>query len=292
MAGRDIIRPGASCYSWQKDGVQDSRVLFGFRVLPTCLQMVPATQFLNEVAPITFLYMKHPAQALVQAAHSLLVSFFATKSCVGVWVSIKVQLAVKFFWWTFEDDSALSNYDAFVTVVGAIARHLPAGSTATRECITFLSRKASENFSLAVRRGEEDRLDTGKKLQTLLLHLTLIVDVQVLPPLLQEVARLVLGQTNPHRTRALEEAFDVLAGSDDLTRKHVLVPWLQSLSFLCSNSDEQRRPSPTNSKRWKRRSRNTFSIEGDQGDAVVAFNPSSASISGANDISLSSKSRL
>ncbi|KAI5080947.1 hypothetical protein GOP47_0004130 [Adiantum capillus-veneris] len=284
--------PGVSCYSWKKDVVQDSRVLFGFRVLPTCLQTFTAICFSNEVAPIMFLYMKHPTQALVQSSHSLLVSFFSTKSCEGDRDSIKEQLAVQFVWRTFEDDWALSNYDAFVTVVGAVARHLPAGSTATRECISFLSRKGSENFSLAARRGEEDRLETGEKLQTLLLHLILIVDVQVLPHLLQEVARLVLGQTNPRRIRALEEAFDVLAGSDDLTRKHILVPWLQSLSFLCSNSDDQRRPSPTTSKRRKRRSRSNFSSEVGQEDGAVAFNPSSATMSGANDISQTSRSRL
>lgn len=287
--------PDISCYSWMKDSVQDSRVLFGFRVLPTCLQTFPATCFSNEIAPTMFLYMKHPTQALVQASHSLLVSFLSIKSAEGDKDSIKEQLAVQFVKRTFEDDSALSNYEIFVTVVGAIARQLPAGSVATKQCITFLSRKASEMFSLAMRRGEEDRLETGKKLQTLLLHLILIVDVQVLPHLLQEVARLVLGQTNPHRIRALEEAFDVLAGSDDLTRKHVLVPWLQSLSYLCSNSDEQRRSSPTTSKRRKRRTRNNYNNEVGQGDGAVAFNPSSATMrveAGANDISQVSISRL
>lgn len=293
-----IIRPPGpdiSYYSWKKDSVQDSRVLFGFRVLPTCLQTFPATRFSSEIVPTMFLYMKHSTQALVQASHSLLVSFLSTKSAEVDKDSIKEQLAVQFVRRTFEDDLGLPNYEVFVTVVGAIARQLPAGSVATKECITFLSRKSSELFSLAVRRGEEDRLETGKKLQTLLLHLILIVDVQVLPHLLQEVARLVLGQTNPHRIRALEEAFDVLAGSDDLTRKHVLVPWLQSLSYLCSNSDEQRRSSPTNSKRRKRRARNTYNSEVGQGDGAVAFNPSSAMMrveSGANDISRVSRSRL
>lgn len=202
-------------------------------------------------------------------------------------------------------------------------------------CITSLSRRASELFSCVSRgegsdQGEEIDLETGKKLQTLLLHLILIVDVQVcfsnnvlllssshhwcfiyilssctfklstimqvLPHLLQEVAKLILGQTNPHRLYALEEAFDILAGSDDLTRKHILVPWLQSLSYLCSNFDEQRRsPSTRSSRRRKRRSSNGYDSEIGHGEGAVAFNPSSATIlveSEADDTSQVSRSRL
>ncbi|KAH7352405.1 hypothetical protein KP509_19G043200 [Ceratopteris richardii] len=285
--------PLVPCYSWKKDDVQDSRVLFGFRVLPSCLQTFPSTFFSSNVAPVMFLYMKHPKQPLVQASHSLLVYFLSVKACDSNRDSIKEKLAIQFVQKTFEDDLGFSNYDSFVTVIGAVARHLPAGSSATKACITSLSRRASESFGSAITRGEEDKLEAAKKLQTLLLHLILIVDVQVLPHLLQEVASLVLGQMSPHRIHALEEAFDVLAGSDDLTRKHILVPWLQSLSYLCSNSNEQRHSAPTDSKKRKRRSPKTrFNSETVEGDGVVAFNATMSTEPKVNNISQVSRSRL
>lgn len=322
---RIIHLPGRaiSSYCWRKDNVQDSRVLFGFRVLPPCLPTFPDESFSNEVAPIMYLYMKHPNQALVQASHSVLVSFLSSKpkDSKGYFESdrdpregykrcrererdpIKEQLAVRFIERTFEERPILSHYDSFVMGVGAIARQLPAGSTAMKGCITSLSRRASACFRLASSgesndTGQENNLETGKKLQTLLLHLILIVDVQVLPHLLQEVARLMLGQMDPHRLYALEEAFDILAGSEDLTRKHILVPWLQSLSYLCSNLDEPRRsPSTKSSKRQKkRRSRKGYDneVDGGHGEGAVAFNPSSATFLGKPeaDVSRVSKSRL
>lgn len=307
----DIIRPpvpALASYNWMKDMVQDARVLFGFRVLPSCLHTFPVSSFLNEVAPTMFLYMKHPTQILVQASHSLLVAFLSTNagdseiSFESDRDSIKEQLAVRFIERTFEEFPVVSHYDAFVTGVGAIARQLPAGSTATMCCITSLARRASELFSYASReesldKGPENKLETGKKLQTLLLHLILIVDIQVLSHLLQEVARLILGLPGPHRMAALEEAFDTLAGSDDLTRKHILVPWLQSLSYLCSNLNVQGRSPSTRTLRDSKRSlQNDDSSEAAQTDGAIALNPSSAMMvlwsEGVNTLPQASRSRL
>ena len=94
----------------------------------------------------------------------------------------------------------------------------------------------------------------------------------MLPHLLKEVARFVLRLQEPHRIRALEEAFDTLAGSDDLTRKHILVPWLQSLSFLCSNSQ---------SKRTFKKSKST-SDNASQRDGAIVLNPSSSLVTKAS----------
>ena len=43
-------------YKWKEDVVQDARVLFGFRVLATCLDTFPVSHFLNHIAPTMFLY--------------------------------------------------------------------------------------------------------------------------------------------------------------------------------------------------------------------------------------------
>jgi hypothetical protein len=43
-------------YKWTEDIIQDARVLFGFRVLATCLDTFPVSCFLNDIAPTMFLY--------------------------------------------------------------------------------------------------------------------------------------------------------------------------------------------------------------------------------------------
>lgn len=260
-----ICLPGSALasYSWMEDTVQDARVLFCLRVLPSCLNYFPASSFLTRVAPIVLLYIQHPAHNLAQASHSLFAAFL---SCNGdnelpthpsisqenSRDAVKEQLAVRYIDRTLEEFQSVSHFDFLVMGVGAIARHLPAGSAATLYCISCLTKKANELFKCesnkqsfsehnksfeGLNKKTGNALETAKKFQILLLHLILIVDIQVLPQLLQETARLILGLPDPHQTAALEEAFDILAGSDDLTRKHILVPWLQSLSYLCFHSD-------------------------------------------------------
>lgn len=41
---------------WSKDEVQTARMLFYLRVIPTCIEHLPAPLFRRVVAPIMFLY--------------------------------------------------------------------------------------------------------------------------------------------------------------------------------------------------------------------------------------------
>lgn len=43
-------------YIWSKDDVQTARILFYLRVIPTCIEQVPASVFREVVAPTMFLY--------------------------------------------------------------------------------------------------------------------------------------------------------------------------------------------------------------------------------------------
>lgn len=58
---------------------------------------------------------------------------------------------------------------------------------------------------------------------------------QVLPELLKETAKLILDLPPPARTAALENAFEIVAGSSDYMRKPIVIPWIQSLAYLSTN---------------------------------------------------------
>ena len=48
------------------------------------------------------------------------------------------------------------------------------------------------------------------------------------------LAQLIIGLPEYVRNTLHGEAYDLVAGSDDAVRKPILVPWLQSLSLICS----------------------------------------------------------
>ena len=161
--------------------------------------------------------MKHPNQIIAQASHTLLVSFFCLSSgekdnsLENQRNSVKEQVAVHFIersfevlsWNAFLYFNLLSHlyydailylilqefpvafhYDAFVSGVGALARQLPPGSSATMVCVSTIARKASELFNSGpsedgADQNNESILEIAKKLQTLLLHIILVVDIQV-----------------------------------------------------------------------------------------------------------------
>ena len=81
---------------------------------------------------------------------------------------------------------------------------------------------------------------TGCIAQTMLqawlfiLFLILSFLAQVLPDLLKLLAQLIIGLPEYVRNMLLGQAYDLVVGSDDAVRKPILVPWLQSLSLICS----------------------------------------------------------
>jgi hypothetical protein len=64
---------------------------------------------------------------------------------------------------------------------------------------------------------------------------TVLVWSQVLPELLRQTAQLILGLPHQARTAALQNAFEVVAGSSDYMRKPIVIPWLQSVAYLATH---------------------------------------------------------
>lgn len=123
-----------------------------------------------------------------------------------------------------------------------MVRYLPAGSPAIVFCINSLVQKSNSlynanstsNIGHDVEVEGETEPEPAKNLQGLLLHLIFLVDIQVLPDLLKLLAQLIIGLPEYVRNMLLGQAYDLVAGSDDAVRKPILVPWLQSLSLICS----------------------------------------------------------
>ncbi|XP_071692617.1 uncharacterized protein [Rutidosis leptorrhynchoides] len=65
-------------FTWSKDEMQTSRILFYLRVIPTCAERIPAAVFRKTVAPILFLYMGHPNGKVTRASHSTFVAFISS----------------------------------------------------------------------------------------------------------------------------------------------------------------------------------------------------------------------
>lgn len=64
---------------------------------------------------------------------------------------------------------------------------------------------------------------------------TVFICSQVLPELLRQTAQLILGLPHQARTAALQNAFEVVAGSSDYMRKPIVIPWLQSVAYLATH---------------------------------------------------------
>lgn len=57
---------------------------------------------------------------------------------------------------------------------------------------------------------------------------------QVLPYTLKQLAELITGLPKEGQNVLLGQLYSQIAESDDVVRKPILVSWLQSLSYLCS----------------------------------------------------------
>ncbi|KAH8944402.1 hypothetical protein BDL97_13G108100 [Sphagnum fallax] len=245
-------------YHWSLDEVQTARMSFYLRVLPLCLRKLPEAIFANTVAPIMFLYLQHPLEAVAKASHSLFASFLTTETEDKVKYSLtalgneppeaelREQLAVYYIERALEKFPAGTLFDALVFGIAAIMYQLPPGSPAAVHCIQVLVQKAIALQSMQNQsKSQEERSDKGvdmsedaEKIQLLLLHLILRVDLQILPELLKQMARLILGlPTEAARSAALEDAFEIITSTNDYTRKPMIIPWLQSLAFLSSHPD-------------------------------------------------------
>ncbi|XP_026380250.1 uncharacterized protein LOC113275040 [Papaver somniferum] len=231
-------------YNWAKDNVQTARILFYLRVIPTCIERVPASVFSKVVAPTMFLYMGHPNGKLARASHSVFVSFMSSgkDSNQEERTLLKEQLVFYYIQRAIEGYPGITPFDGMASGVAALVRFLPAGSPAAMYCVHSLADKAKSLCSKAMTEDAEMWKDwqgdsePSKKLLELLLRLLSLVDIQILPNLMKLLAQFIVELPKDGQNMVLDEIYNQVADSDDVTRKPALVSWLQSLSFLCSQT--------------------------------------------------------
>ncbi|KAJ4959603.1 hypothetical protein NE237_026714 [Protea cynaroides] len=231
-------------YTWSKDDVQTARILFYLRVIPTCIERVPGTVFRKVVAPTMFLYMGHQNGKVSRASHSLFASFISSgkDSNQDDRVELKEQLVFYYIQRALEAYPGITPFEGMASGVASLVRHLPAGSPAIFYTIHSLVEKAHRLCRKAMsedadmwKNWQEDS-EPCKKVLELLLHLISLVDIQVLPTLMKLLAQLIIQLPKAGQNVILDEIYAQVADSDDVTRKPTLVSWLQSLSYICSQT--------------------------------------------------------
>ncbi|GAA0146838.1 hypothetical protein LIER_06696 [Lithospermum erythrorhizon] len=231
-------------YVWFTDEVQTARILFYLRVLPTCIERLSATAFRKIVAPIMFLYLGHPNAKVARASHSVFVAFLSSGKDQEDKdrVQLKEQLVFYYMQRALELYPGLTPYEGLASGVAALVRQLPAGCPPIFYCIHSLVEKVKTLCSL-VNSKEADLwkswdgdLEPPKKLLELLLRLLYLVDIQVLPALMKQLAEFIVQLPPGGHDMVLNELYQQIAESDDVTRKPTLVSWVQSLSYLHSLS--------------------------------------------------------
>ncbi|GMJ14590.1 hypothetical protein like AT1G73970 [Hibiscus trionum] len=230
-------------YEWSKDEVQTARVLFYVRVIPTCIELLPALVFRRVVVPSMFLYMGHPNEKVARASHSMFVAFMSSgKEPEDERVSLKEQLVFYYMQRSLEGYPGITPFEGMASGVAALVRHLPAGSPATYYCIHCLLDKANNLLGDLTTLKDDDWKnwqggpEPCKKILELLLRLISLVDIQVLPALMKSLAQLIIRLPKTGQIMVLNELYAQVAESDDVTRKPTLVSWLQSLSYLSSQA--------------------------------------------------------
>nr|CAZ96108.1 conserved hypothetical protein [Saccharum hybrid cultivar R570] len=240
----DLPALAGTTYIWHRDEVQTSRILFYLRVVPTCVGLIPVHMIQDKVASIMFLYLQHSNEKVTSASHSVMVSFSSSGSDTDQddRAALKEQLTFYYIKRSLEAYPGVTPFDGLASGVAALVRHLPAGSAAILFCIHSLVVKAKDLCEVAkvqnksLWRSWEESTDPCKKMLDLLLRLIFLVDIQSFPYLLKELAEFVTLLPKEGQGVLLDDMHAHVAESDDVTRKPVLVSWLQSLSYLSSQS--------------------------------------------------------
>ncbi|KAF5729386.1 hypothetical protein HS088_TW21G01551 [Tripterygium wilfordii] len=228
-------------YLWSKDEVQTARILFYLRVIPTCIERLPAPLFSNVVAPTMFLYMEHPSGKVSQASHRMFAAFISSgkDNNEDERTSIKEKLVFHYMQLSLAGYPGITPFEGMASGVVALVRHLPAGSPATFYCVHSLVENANRLCRDSAEKTDmwkngQGENDPCKKILEFLIRLIFLVDIQVLPNLMKLLAQLIIQLPKDGQNMALNELYSQVAECDDVTRKPTLVSWLQSLSYLCS----------------------------------------------------------
>lgn len=240
----DLLTLDGTRYIWYRDEVQTSRILFYLRVLPTCISLIPAQIIRDKLASIMFLYLQHSNEKVTRASHSVMVSFLSSGNDTDQddRMALKEQLAFYYIERSLEAYPGVTPFEGLASGVAALIRHLPAGSPAILFCIHSLTVKAKDLCNTSkfqdksLWRSWEDSTEPCKKILDLLLRLIFLVDIQAFPYLLKELAEFVTLLPKEGQDVLLDDMHAHVAESDDVTRKPVLVPWLQSLSYISSQA--------------------------------------------------------
>ncbi|GER34553.1 disease resistance protein (TIR-NBS-LRR class)family [Striga asiatica] len=240
-----------SDYLWSSDEVQTARIIFYMRVIPTCVDRLPASTFKKVVAPTMFLYMGHPNGKVARYTHSAFVAFMASGKdpTHDERALLKEQLVFYYIQRSLEGFPGITPFEGMASGVAALVRHLPAGSPAIFCCIHSLVEKATSLCSTISRHDShvwknwEGELEPPKKLLDLLLRLLSLVDIQVLPTLMKLLAQLIVQLPLNGQNSLLNQLYQQIADSDDVIRKPALVSWVQSLSYLCSQGANKKNSS-------------------------------------------------
>jgi len=156
--------------------------------------------------------------------------------------ALKEQLSFYYIKRSLEAYPGVTPFDGLASGVAAIARHIPAGSPAILFCIHSLVVKAKDLCDTAnvqdksLWRSWEESTEPCKKTLDLLLRLIFLVDIQSFPYLLKELAEFVTLLPKEGQDVLLDDMHSHVAEIDDVTRKPILVSWLQSLSYISSQS--------------------------------------------------------
>ncbi|XP_009586882.1 uncharacterized protein [Nicotiana tomentosiformis] len=238
-------------YLWTTDEVQTARILFYLRVIPTCVECIPASVFRKVLAPTMFLYMGHPTGKVSKASHSVFVAFMSSgkDGDLDDRVTLKEQLVFYYAKRSLEGYPGITPFEGLASGVVALVRHLPAGSPSIFYCISCLIEKADSLCSSVDATPKTDlwkswdgELEPFKQMLDLLLRLLSLVDIQVLPSLMRLLAQLVVRLPSNGQDMILNELYQHVAESDDVIRKPTLVSWLQSLSYLCYQNTSKKTP--------------------------------------------------
>ncbi|KAL6513352.1 hypothetical protein OROGR_020838 [Orobanche gracilis] len=235
-------------YLWSTDEVQTARIIFYMRVIPTCVDQLPASIFKVVVAPTMFLYMGHPNGKVARYTHSVFVAFISSGKdpTQDERVLLKEQLVYYYLHRSLEGFPGVTQFEGLASGAVSLVRHLPAGSPAIFCCVYSLVEKATGLCGTISRhdgdlwKNWEGELESSKKLLDLLLRLLELVDIQVLPTLMKLLAQLIVQLPVNGQNLLLNQLYQQIAESDDVIRKRTLVSWLQSLSYLCSQDTEKK----------------------------------------------------